>query len=89
MTWVDRGRNPCSSHLYNGYDLRALHPSINLCSLGKCKPRGLHAARKLKTDRLVSRWADKTFRKRGLGTVFKSSPFQAASHAKGIVLEKL
>lgn len=68
-----------------------IHPSLYSYSihLGKCKPRGLHAARKLRTDRRLSRWADKAYRKRGLGTVFKSSPFQGASHAKGIVLEKL
>lgn len=63
-----------------------IHP---LSCVGKCKPRGLHAARKLRSDRRVSRWADKTYRKRALGTAYKSSPFQGASHAKGIILEKL
>ncbi|PJF19315.1 40S ribosomal protein S23 [Paramicrosporidium saccamoebae] len=66
-----------------------LEEHVKSCLLARCKPRGLHAARKLRTDRRLSRWADKTYRSRGLGTVWKSSPFQGASHAKGIVLEKL
>ena len=36
-----------------------------------------------------SRWADDGFKKRLLGTAFKSSPFGGSSHAKGIVLEKV
>lgn len=36
-----------------------------------------------------SRWADLSFKKRLLGTAFKSSPFGGSSHAKGIVLEKV
>src|SRR3990167_6500708 len=31
----------------------------------------------------------KEYKKKKLGTVWKSNPFQGASHAKGIVLEKL
>lgn len=57
--------------------------------MGKCKPRGLHAARKLKTERRINRWADKAYKKRALGIQFKIQPFGGASHAKGIVLEKL
>ena len=57
--------------------------------MGKCKPRGLQAARKLRVHRRDNRWADKQYKKRALGTAFKSSPFQTASHAKGIVLEKM
>lgn len=72
------------------------------------KPRGLNAARKLRTHRRdkygspplttplpavltdrYSRWADESFKKRLLGTAFKSSPFGGSSHAKGIVLEKV
>ena len=56
---------------------------------GKNKPRGLHAARKLRNDRRVQRWADKAYKKRALGTAYKVQPFGGASHAKGIVLEKL
>ncbi|KXS14645.1 40S ribosomal protein S23 [Gonapodya prolifera JEL478] len=57
--------------------------------MGKGKPRGLHAARKLRIHRRENRWADKQYKKRAFGTVWKSSPFQGASHAKGIVLEKI
>ena len=57
--------------------------------MGKGKPRGLNAARKLQTQRRENRWADLQYKKRHLGTVFKSSPFGGSSHAKGIVLEKV
>ncbi|KAJ2138718.1 ribosomal protein S23 [Coemansia sp. RSA 788] len=53
------------------------------------KPRGLNAARKLRTHRREQRWADKQYKKRALGTAYKSSPFGGSSHAKGIVLEKI
>ncbi len=57
--------------------------------MGQSKPRGLNAARKLSSHRQEQRWADKQWKKRALGTLFKMSPFQGASHAKGIVLEKM
>lgn len=50
---------------------------------------GLNAARKIKRVRRENRWADKQYKKRALGTAFKSNPFQGASHAKGIVVEKV
>ena len=53
------------------------------------KPQGLNAARKLKNHRRDNRWADQSYKKRHLGTVYKSSPFGGSSHAKGIVLEKV
>lgn len=53
------------------------------------KPRGLNAARKLRTNRKDQKWADLAYKKRALGTAFKSSPFGGSSHAKGIVLEKV
>merc|ERR1712130_416637 len=34
-------------------------------------------------------WAKNSYKKKKLGTVWKSNPFQGASHAKGIVVEKL
>lgn len=58
-------------------------------SISRGKPRGLNAARKLRTHRRDNRWADQSFKKRLLGTAFKSSPFGGSSHAKGIVLEKV
>lgn len=57
--------------------------------MGKGKPRGLNAARKLHNHRREQRWADLSYKKRALGTAFKSSPFGGSSHAKGIVLEKV
>ncbi|KAF3237034.1 40S ribosomal protein S23 [Orbilia oligospora] len=57
--------------------------------MGKGKPRGLNSARKLRNHRRDNRWADLGFKKRLLGTAFKSSPFGGSSHAKGIVLEKV
>lgn len=57
--------------------------------VAKTKPRGLHAARKLRTERRLNRWADEAYKKRALGTAYKVQPFGGASHAKGIVLEKL
>jgi len=74
------------------------HPSIAYNSnlrgsstaiMGKGKPRGLNAARKLQNHRREQRWADLSYKKRALGTAFKSSPFGGSSHAKGIVLEKV
>ncbi|CDS08133.1 Putative 40S ribosomal protein S23 [Lichtheimia ramosa] len=57
--------------------------------MGKGQPRGLNAARKLRVHRREQRWADKQYKKRAIGTAFKSSPFAGSSHAKGIVLEKI
>jgi small subunit ribosomal protein S23e len=57
--------------------------------MSKGKPRGLNAARKLRNHRREGRWADLHYKKRLLGTAFKSSPFGGSSHAKGIVLEKV
>ena len=57
--------------------------------MGKGKPRGLNAARKLRTHRRECRLADLHYKKRLLGTAYKSSPFGGSSHAKGIVLEKV
>ncbi|KAI0798456.1 ribosomal protein S12/S23 [Irpex lacteus] len=57
--------------------------------MGSNKPRGLQAARKLRTDRRSNRWADKSYKKRALGNFYKTSPTGGSSHAKGIVLEKV
>merc|ERR1712063_12089 len=53
------------------------------------KPRGIQAARKLRGHRRINRWADLKYKKTHLGTVWKSNPFVNASHAKGIVVEKV
>jgi small subunit ribosomal protein S23e len=60
-----------------------------LLTIPSGKPRGLNAARKLRNHRREGRWADLHYKKRLLGTAFKSSPFGGSSHAKGIVLEKV
>ena len=62
---------------------------LHLAIMGKGKPRGLNAARKLRTHRREGKWADLHYKKRLLGTAYKSSPFGGSSHAKGIVLEKV
>uniref|UniRef100_A0A2K5R0P7 Small ribosomal subunit protein uS12 n=1 Tax=Cebus imitator TaxID=2715852 RepID=A0A2K5R0P7_CEBIM len=46
---------------------------------------GLHTARKLHNQK----WHDKQYKKAHLGTALKASPFGGASHAKGIMLEKV
>uniref|UniRef100_A0A2I2YAJ0 Small ribosomal subunit protein uS12 n=1 Tax=Gorilla gorilla gorilla TaxID=9595 RepID=A0A2I2YAJ0_GORGO len=51
--------------------------------MGKC--HGLRAARKLHNQK----WHEKQYKKAHLGTALKANPFEGASHAKGIVLEKV
>merc|ERR1712166_1114195 len=60
-----------------------------LYKMGSNKPRGLQAARSLRTSRRENRWADKNYKKRALGKFYKTSPTGGTSHAKGIVLEKV
>jgi len=57
--------------------------------MGSGKPRGVNAARKLRTVRRTQRWAQKRYKKAHLGTQFKCNPFGGSSHCKGIVLEKM
>mmetsp|Transcript_2358 Transcript_2358/g.3896 ORF Transcript_2358/g.3896 Transcript_2358/m.3896 type:complete len:146 (+) Transcript_2358:75-512(+) len=57
--------------------------------MGSHKPRGLRTARKLRTKRRLNRWADKGYKKAHFGTWDKANPFGGASHASGIVLEKM
>uniref|UniRef100_A0A8C3WZT2 Small ribosomal subunit protein uS12 n=1 Tax=Catagonus wagneri TaxID=51154 RepID=A0A8C3WZT2_9CETA len=54
--------------------------------IGKC--RGLRTARKLCSHQWDQKWHDK-HKKAHLGTALKASPFGGASHAKGIMLEKV
>ena len=56
--------------------------------MGVGKPRGIKTARKLKIKRRVNRWADKHYNKMNIPSRWKK-PFGSASHAKGIVIEKL
>ncbi|KAL6051227.1 hypothetical protein STEG23_005915, partial [Scotinomys teguina] len=54
---------------------------------GKC--RVLPTARKLRSHRQDQKWHGKQYKKAHLGTALKANPFGGASHAKGIVLEKV
>uniref|UniRef100_A0A667YBF7 Small ribosomal subunit protein uS12 n=1 Tax=Myripristis murdjan TaxID=586833 RepID=A0A667YBF7_9TELE len=58
-------------------------------SLEICTCRGLRTARKLRNHRREQKWHDKQYKKAHLGTALKANPFGGASHAKGIVLEKV
>lgn len=51
----------------------------------KCIARGIKAARTLKDRRRTQLWADKDYKKKALGTVYKCDPFIGAPMAKGIV----
>ena len=55
--------------------------------MGKCC--GLHTAGKLRSHRWDQKWQGKQYKKAHLGTALKANPFGGASHAKGIVLEKV
>uniref|UniRef100_A0A452SJC6 Small ribosomal subunit protein uS12 n=1 Tax=Ursus americanus TaxID=9643 RepID=A0A452SJC6_URSAM len=55
--------------------------------MGKC--HGLHTARKFCSYQQDQKWYDEQYKKAHLGTVLKANPFGSASHAKGIVLEKV
>ena len=56
--------------------------------MGSGNPRGIRAGRKLRNHRRVEKWADKDYKKSHLGTQWVK-PFAGASHAKGIVVERL
>ncbi|KAJ6241188.1 40S ribosomal protein S23 [Anaeramoeba flamelloides] len=53
------------------------------------KPKGIRAGRKLRNRRKVQRWKDKRYKKSHSGTAIKTDAFQGASHARGIVVEKV
>lgn len=56
--------------------------------MGCGKPRGINAGKKLKNKRRIQKWNDKDYRKRNSVQLWKK-PFGNASHALGIVVEKL
>ena len=56
--------------------------------MGKHKPNGLRAGRKLRTHRRAQKWANKMYAKSHNISQY-AKPFGGASHAKGIVLEKI
>ncbi|CAG0900865.1 unnamed protein product [Cyprideis torosa] len=71
---------------------RGTYHQLSACAYHRTrsgKPRGLRTARKHVDHRRDQRWHDKDYKKAHLGTRWKANPFQGASHAKGIVLEKV
>lgn len=55
------------------------------CSL----PSGINAARKLRNRRREQVWHQKIYTRKHSATALKANPFAGASHAKGIVLERI
>ncbi|CAM9216881.1 unnamed protein product, partial [Scytosiphon promiscuus] len=58
-------------------------------SMGKGKPAGIRAGRKLRIHRRNERWASKDYNKSHSVTAMKANPLGGSSMAKGIVLEKI
>ena len=56
--------------------------------MGVGKPRGIKAARKLVNHRRTQKWNDKKYNKMHIPSIWKS-PMAGASHASGIVVEKI
>ena len=56
--------------------------------MGSGKPRGINAGRKLRVHRRLQLWADLGYKKANSGSKWKK-PFVDASHAAGIVVEKV
>eukprot|EP00766_Chilomastix_caulleryi_P001908 gnl/Chilomastix_caulleri/2880.p1 GENE.gnl/Chilomastix_caulleri/2880~~gnl/Chilomastix_caulleri/2880.p1 ORF type:complete len:143 (+),score=30.73 gnl/Chilomastix_caulleri/2880:78-506(+) len=53
------------------------------------KVSGMRAARLMRVRRQANRWHDKAYKKAHLGTWLKANPLQGASHASGLVLDKV
>merc|ERR1712224_866287 len=53
------------------------------------KPRGIRTGRKMQVVRRKNRWSDKNYKKRHSLTALKANPFGRASHATGIVVDKI
>lgn len=51
------------------------------------KPRGLNAARKLRNNRREQRWSDLHYKKRALGTAFKSRYASIPTMAMAMAIE--
>merc|ERR1712048_1069793 len=61
---------------------------IYIKDMGCHKPRGINAGRKLRVHRRLQLWADLGYKKQNSGSKWKK-PFMEASHAAGIVVEKV
>nr|UXY88440.1 40S ribosomal protein S23 [Cryptomonas curvata] len=57
--------------------------------MGNGKPRGIRSARKLKIHRKKQKWNDKRYARRHSIAAIKANPMNGASHAKGIVVERI
>lgn len=64
-------------------------PAPRASSLKMGKPRGIRTGRHLRDHRRKQKWNDLRYKKTHLGTALKANPFGGASHAKGIVVEKM
>jgi len=62
-----------------------------LCFFSKInsKPRGIQSARKLRNHRKRQKWNDKRFARKNSLNAIKADPMHGASHAKGIVVERI
>jgi small subunit ribosomal protein S23e len=58
-------------------------------AMGHGKPAGIQCARKLRTHRREQKWHNKRYSRKHSTTALKANPFNGASHAKGIVLERI
>lgn len=76
-------------HIICSIELLRTHGMLHCSVVSVGKPRGLRTGRKLRIHRREQKWHDKAFKKAHLGTALKANPFGGASHAKGIVLEKV
>merc|ERR1712100_877675 len=61
---------------------------ISYLIMGAHKPHGINAGRKLRVHRRLQLWADLGYKKQNSGSKWKK-PFACASHAAGIVVEKV
>merc|ERR1712160_115405 len=61
---------------------------ISYLKMGSGKPRGMQAGRKLRENRRLNRWAQKSFMKANAISRWKK-PFACTSQASGIVVEKV
>ena len=57
--------------------------------MGKHKPSGLRAGRKLKTHRREEKWSSKKYNKSHSLTAMKANPLGGSCMSKGIVVEKI
>lgn len=62
---------------------------LQVDKMGKHKPSGIRAGRKLRVHRRSQRWANASYVKSNSVTALKANPFGGACMAKGIVLEKI